>query len=673
MTQRTALNEFGTASRIYESAPVWVYAIDLTTLERTTRLLTLYDGPTGTGTLTNPQNLSSDGKWTVIPYVEEGYQIVVNSLPFGEHDLGVVLGTPGYRGQWSPTTVYQVGDQVKIGPAAEGGSIVRDNIYICAESHTADASFQVDEAAGRWLLYIDVAAATAASDAAEVAAEAAEAWAITPEDSTVPGGGGAFSALHHAAKASDSASAASASAVAAAASADAVDDRYLGAKAADPTTDNDGDPLAAGMVYYNTVSNIMKVYNAGTASWDVTLALPTPLGVAAGGTGATTESGARTSLGLQIGLNVQGYSVNLATLSAVVPSSLGLDLLASANAAAAQTSLSLVPGTHVQAYDADLAAIAALATNGLIARTSAGAAAIRSIAAGAGISVTNGDGVAGNPTIAATGGSVRSVAANDTIVAADNGGIVRVTASGITLSTTAAATLGSSFRTTIQMQGDYNDLFYAFIDPNSAEQVDDQDKIVAYQGEQFDLWCDGTKFYTSRRNGLVFFGEQAFSGAATQDLYQDSVFYDDPEIVGGKVLLDGLSHSAGGNRILRMRFFNGGAIDTGASDYSYAYMTAWAAPAGVESSGAAHIILHPTAQGASKTWNGYVDFVKGPTDNTATGHSVLRFDSGTTDIPHHHHFAYQGGAVEGISFHWDSGGNFDAGAVRYFGVRARRA
>lgn len=673
MTQRTALNEFGTASRIYASAPVWVYAIDLTTLERTTRLLTLYDGPTGTGTLANPQNLSSDGKWTVIPYVEEGYQIVVNSLPFGEHALGVVLGTPGYRGEWSPTTIYQVGDQVKIGPAAAGGSIVRDNVYICAESHTADASFQVDEAAGRWLLYIDVAATSTAADAAEAAAEAAEAWAVTPEDSTVPGAGGAFSALHHAAKAGDSATAAAASAVAAAASADAVDDRYLGAKAADPTTDNDGDPLAAGMVYYNTVSNIMKVYNAGTASWDVTLALPTPLGVAAGGTGATTESGARTSLGLQIGLNVQGYSVNLATLSAVVPSSLGLDLLASANAAAAQASLSLVPGTHVQAYDADLAAIAALATNGLIARTSAGAAAIRSIAAGAGISVTNGDGVAGNPTIAATGGSVRSVSANDTIVAGDSGGIVRVTASGITLSTTAAATLGSGFRTTIQMQGDYNDLFYAFIDPNSSEQIDDQDKIVAYQGEQFDVWCDGSKFYTSRRNGLVFFGEQAASGAAQQSLYQDSVFYDDPEIVGGKVLLDAVSHNAGGNRILHMRCYTAGAIDSSGTDYGYNYMTAHAVPAGVESSGANQIILHPTGQGASSTWNGYVEFTKCYGETVMIGHSVFRLDVGTTDQPHLHNFTYKGGTMEGISFHWDSGGNFDAGVARYFGLRARRA
>jgi hypothetical protein len=57
-----------------------------------------------------------------------------------------------------------------------------------------------------------------------------------------------------------------ASAAAAAASADAFDDVYLGSKASDPTTDNDGDPLAAGMLYYNTTSNIMRIYSG--SAWE---------------------------------------------------------------------------------------------------------------------------------------------------------------------------------------------------------------------------------------------------------------------------------------------------------------------------------------------------------------------------------------------------------------------
>jgi chemotaxis protein histidine kinase CheA len=62
------------------------------------------------------------------------------------------------------------------------------------------------------------------------------------------------------------ASNAAASASAAAASADAFDDVYLGSKSSDPTTDNDGDPLAAGMLYYNTVSNLMRIYSG--SAWE---------------------------------------------------------------------------------------------------------------------------------------------------------------------------------------------------------------------------------------------------------------------------------------------------------------------------------------------------------------------------------------------------------------------
>lgn len=58
---------------------------------------------------------------------------------------------------------------------------------------------------------------------------------------------------------------AAASAAAAAASYDSFDDRYLGAKATAPTTDNDGDPLQIGALYFNTTQEFMYVY--GTGGW----------------------------------------------------------------------------------------------------------------------------------------------------------------------------------------------------------------------------------------------------------------------------------------------------------------------------------------------------------------------------------------------------------------------
>ena len=62
-------------------------------------------------------------------------------------------------------------------------------------------------------------------------------------------------------EASTSASAASASATAAAASYDSFEDRYLGSKTSDPSVDNDGNALITGAIYWNSSSNVMKVWS----------------------------------------------------------------------------------------------------------------------------------------------------------------------------------------------------------------------------------------------------------------------------------------------------------------------------------------------------------------------------------------------------------------------------
>ena len=69
----------------------------------------------------------------------------------------------------------------------------------------------------------------------------------------------------------DTASAA-ASAAAAAASYDAFDDRWLGAKASDPTLDNDGNALLAGAVYFSTTLVEMRVYTG--SAWQTATTLP---------------------------------------------------------------------------------------------------------------------------------------------------------------------------------------------------------------------------------------------------------------------------------------------------------------------------------------------------------------------------------------------------------------
>jgi hypothetical protein len=48
---------------------------------------------------------------------------------------------------------------------------------------------------------------------------------------------------------------------------DTFDDRFLGAKASDPSVDNDGNALLDGAIYFNTTSDIMKVYDQANTIW----------------------------------------------------------------------------------------------------------------------------------------------------------------------------------------------------------------------------------------------------------------------------------------------------------------------------------------------------------------------------------------------------------------------
>lgn len=186
----------------------------------------------------------------------------------------------------------------------------------------------------------------------------------------------------------------------------------------------------------NTVSTIVARdasgnFSAGTITANLTgtasvaTALAGTLGVAGGGTGATTQAGAQTNLGLVIGTNVQAYNANLAALSGLtgaadrVPYFTGVgatalatytayarSLDAAVDSAAARTTLGLVIGTDVQGYGANLAALSSIATTGIYVRTGAGTAAARSLVAGTDITITNTDGVSGNITIASTAAPV---------------------------------------------------------------------------------------------------------------------------------------------------------------------------------------------------------------------------------------------------------------------------
>jgi hypothetical protein len=163
------------------------------------------------------------------------------------------------------------------------------------------------------------------------------------------------------------------------------------------------------------------------------------LPVQVGGTGATTAQNARQNLGLVIGSDVQAYSSNLQAIATATAAANQLPFFTSTSAAttttlsayartliddadaqAARSTLGLVLGTDVQPFDSDLSAIGALTTNGIIIRTSNGAAATRTITGtGQLILVSNGDGVSGNPTIT-IGADIPRLSASNTFSSATN-------------------------------------------------------------------------------------------------------------------------------------------------------------------------------------------------------------------------------------------------------------
>ena len=106
-------------------------------------------------------------------------------------------------------------------------------------------------------------AATSASTATTQASNASTS-ATNAANSATAAAGSATAASGSASAAATSESNAAASAAAAAATLDNFDDRYLGVKTTDPTVDNDGDPLVAGALYYNSTDGVMKVYDGGT-------------------------------------------------------------------------------------------------------------------------------------------------------------------------------------------------------------------------------------------------------------------------------------------------------------------------------------------------------------------------------------------------------------------------
>jgi hypothetical protein len=180
----------------------------------------------------------------------------------GEISVTQELGT--YRGTDTTITTeaYVQRDIVKSTSATQ-----LNNVYICVgDSVVGDLLTDTDH----FDLLVDAVSAAASATAAASSATDAETAQTAAETAQTAAELAETNAETAETNASASASAAAASAASAATLLDNFDDIYLGSFATDPTVDNDGDPLTAGDLYFNTTSNILRVYN-GSAWQDAAI------------------------------------------------------------------------------------------------------------------------------------------------------------------------------------------------------------------------------------------------------------------------------------------------------------------------------------------------------------------------------------------------------------------
>ena len=177
----------------------------------------------------------------------------------GELSVTQELGTFKGNSATTTTAAFVKRDIVKATTTAQ-----LNNIYICvADSVIGDTLTDTDH----FELLVDAVSAATSATASATSATASANSATASASSASTASGHKDTATTKASEAASSATASAASATAAANSADAFDDTYLGAKSSDPSTDNDGDSLAAGMLYFNTTSDQMKVYSG--SAWQV--------------------------------------------------------------------------------------------------------------------------------------------------------------------------------------------------------------------------------------------------------------------------------------------------------------------------------------------------------------------------------------------------------------------
>jgi hypothetical protein len=296
----------------------------------------------------------------------------------GELSVTQELGT--YKGTDATVTTeaYVVRDIIKSTTAAQ-----LNNVYICvANAVVGDSLTDTDH----FELLVDaVSAATSATNAANSASAAStsETNAATSESNastSETNASNAQTAAETAQSAAETAQTAAESAqTAAEAALDTFDDRFLGAKATDPTVDNDGNALIDGALYFDTTNDIMKVYDLTNTTWrqlTLTSSNQTNVNTVAGQISPTnniaTVAGADTNIGLVAGsiANVNTTASNIANVNSVAGNESNINSAVSnesnINAVVSNASnINAVAGnaSNINAVSSDITNVNTVATN----------------------------------------------------------------------------------------------------------------------------------------------------------------------------------------------------------------------------------------------------------------------------------------------------------------------
>ena len=168
----------------------------------------------------------------------------------------VNLGTPTANADASTkayvdSTVGLAGGYASAAAASAAAALASETAASTSETNAATSETNAATSATN-----SATSATNSATSATASATSATAAATSETNAATSETNAATSAT----AASTSATSAASSAASALAAFDNFDDTYLGTKTSDPATDNDGDPLNAGDLYFNSTLGVMKVY-----------------------------------------------------------------------------------------------------------------------------------------------------------------------------------------------------------------------------------------------------------------------------------------------------------------------------------------------------------------------------------------------------------------------------